>query len=462
MNNYIGKTIDALASSYWFMPGIMAIGALLAAVFLTRLDVLQQVALLPSLDWIRYLEPEGARTLMGTIAGSMITVAGGTFSITISSIVHATSQFGPRLLINFRQDRGNQFTLGTFIATFLYCLVVLSSITGNSSPLERQTFFVPYLAVLVGVGFAVASTVVLIYFFHHVPSSIHAYHVISAIGKQLVDDIRSSYDTADQGNGISGELVAAKEIDDKVGSMRAIRSPFTGYVQLLDAEALCGIASKLDIVLVLNAKPGDFVSFGDYLAWADSDYDLEDEVVEKVCASFMYGDTRTSVQDILFQANELVEISTRALSPGINDPFTAMLCIDWLGSSFAVIAGRHSNRYQAYDGERVLRLLIPMLPASTYIFETLAKLGPYVSKDRNAVLHTQAMLGRVMVNANCTHLLSELQQEASQLCERAATHLDDVDVRRLSERNKILQQLSQNQDNNAAICRQHSWLGGSN
>ncbi len=459
MVNYLGKALDTLASNYWFIPGVMALGAFITAAYLTQSEFVYRLDSSPLLGWLHYFEPTGARALMGTIAGSMITVAGVTFSITISAIVHATSQFGPRLLTNFMQDRANQFTLGTFIATFLYCLVVLSSIRDSSTV---EAAFVPYLAVLIGLGFAVASTAVLIYFVHHVPASIHASHVISSIGTLLVDEIRDHYVTRNQAEGPSGEILADSTPAEQVSDMQAVRSPFTGYVQFLDADKLCAIALELDTLIILNAKPGDFVSFGDFLAWVGTDQALDDDTAERIGDYFLCGNRRTPAQDLRFLANELVEIATRALSPGINDPFTAMLCIDWLGSAFAVIAGRHSRRYAIQDGQGNLRLLIPMTTGTEFIIQTLDKLAPYVSRDRNATLHLQAMLGRLLINTRCTGGFDEVQTSAGELCERAAAHLDDGDAHLVRQRNEVLQSISIDAAQNAAICRQHHWLGGSN
>lgn len=462
MANHLGKTIDTLASSYWFIPGVMSCGALLTAVVLTRSELVHEFELSPLLSWIHHFEPEGARTLMATISGSMITVAGVTFSITISAIAHATSQFGPRLLMNFMQDRGNQVTLGVFIATFLYCLAVLSSITGSSAPGEEKAVHVPYVAVLLGVGFAIASTAVLIYFVHHIPASMHASKVISSVGQALLRDISTTYITAEQAGDPSGEQIAEHAIKGEVVRMRSVRSPFTGYVQFLDTDALCRLAEELDTLLILNARPGDFVSCDDYLAWANTERELDQEAIKRIHSSFLSGDRRTPAQDVLFLGNELVEIATRALSPGINDPFTAMQCIDWLGASFALIAGRHPNRYQVHDAGGNLRVLLPMTSGAEYIRETLGKLGPYVTRDRNSALHAQAMLGRLMVHIGCAEVFTDLQAEAKILYERACVRLDEKDSQLLRERYAILQTITTDSEKNAAICRQHHWLGGSN
>jgi uncharacterized membrane protein len=315
--------------------------------------------------------------------------------------------------------------------------------------------------VLLGVGFAIASTAVLIYFVHHIPASMHASKVISTVGQALLRDIRASYITAEQAGDPSGEPIADHAIQDEVVKMHAVRSPFTGYVQFLDTAALCRLAEELDILLVLNARPGDFVSHDDYLAWANSEREPDQEAIKRIHSCFLSGDRRTPAQDVLFLGNELVEIATRALSSGINDPFTAMQCIDWLGASFALIAGRHPDQYRVHDAEGNLRVLLPVTSGAQYIRQTLGKLGPYVSRDRNSALHAQAMLGRLMVHIGCKEVFMDLQAEAKILYERACVRLDEKDGELLRERYAVLQKLTKDSENNAAICRQHHWLGGS-
>jgi uncharacterized membrane protein len=146
--------------------------------------------------WASLNQPEGARTLLATVAGSMITVAGVTFSLTILAVSYATSHFGPRLLDNFMRDRGNQITLGTFLATFLYCLLVLRTVRSGSDifkPGANAALFVPHLSVLVAIALTLASVGVLIYFIHHIPESIHISNVLHRISRELSDKIEDLY-----------------------------------------------------------------------------------------------------------------------------------------------------------------------------------------------------------------------------------------------------------------------------
>lgn len=454
MISHILKLVDVLATSYWFIPSLMALGAFLAAGYLTQSDWVMAMESDRDLASTLRFQAEGARTVMATVAGSMITVAGVTFSITISSIVHATTQFGPRLLVNFMNDRGNQITLGTFIATFLYCLIVLSTIPGDARGGE---YIVPSIAVLFGVGSAIASVGVLIYFVHHVPASIQASNVISSVGKQLIMKAEALYAESSQERESDTAVLEAKQRPDDAGQLAQIRSPFTGYVQFLDVDTLTELATQQDVLLVLNVKPGDFVNTGDFLAWTTAT-SLDEQFTADVCAAFLYGDQRTAAQDLLFLANELVEIAARALSPGITDPFTAMMCMDWLGSSISVLADRHPAQALRYDQAGTLRMIVPVLSPSEYIQDTLGKLLPYACKDRNAALHLQAMLGRLMITSAPSEMLPVFAELVEELQTRAISHIEFSDRDLLIERYAVIKSISTEVTENAKIYNSHRWL----
>jgi uncharacterized membrane protein len=184
-----------MQASYWFIPGLMSAGAVVAAVVLVQVDYLFGDSLLEGMRWLRVNQAEGARAVLSTVAGSMITVAGVTFSMTLLAVSHATSQIGAQLLAAFMRDRGNQLTLGTFISTFLYCLMVLRSVRSADesdsglSPAE----FVPHLATNGALVLAMMSVVVLIYFIHHVPQSINVANVVARVGNDLIECIHSLY-----------------------------------------------------------------------------------------------------------------------------------------------------------------------------------------------------------------------------------------------------------------------------
>ena len=130
MRAWIWKTVESIRQSYWFIPMLMTLGAVVMSIVMVALDRIEGITWLDRIPWLYANQPSGARALLQTIAGSMITVAGVTFSITIAAVANSSAQFGPRLMTNFMNDRGNQITFGTFVATFLYCLLVLRTVRG--------------------------------------------------------------------------------------------------------------------------------------------------------------------------------------------------------------------------------------------------------------------------------------------------------------------------------------------
>ncbi len=167
-------------SSYWFVPTIMTILAIFAAVITTTIDATLSETNAQHLDWLYKGGSEGARTILSTVAGSMITIAGVVFSITVVVLSLASTQFGPRLLSNFMGDTGTQVVFGTFIATFVYCLFVLRVVRSVDS-----FSFTPHLSVTFAFLMALAGSAVLIYFIHHIAASIHVDSVVTAVYRDL-------------------------------------------------------------------------------------------------------------------------------------------------------------------------------------------------------------------------------------------------------------------------------------
>ena len=320
---------DDVRSSYWFIPSLMTLGAVVLALVLTEVDR----GLGP--EWVETVaflregnKPDGARSFLSTVAGSMIGVAGVTFSITIASVVYATGQYGPRLLSNFMDDRGNQVTLGTFIATFLYCLLVLRTIRsaeeGGGAAMGGGEF-VPHVAILVGLGLTLASVGVFIFFIHHVPESIHVSNLVAGVGRDLLGRTETLFPERIGGGPTTRD---ADEDGDAEASLpdgffedaRRVRSGTAGYVRGIDSDALLELATRHDLVVRVRHRPGDFAAEGDPLVLAWPPGRATDEAADEICTAFAWGAQRSARQDVRFLVNELVEIAARALSPGVKRP----------------------------------------------------------------------------------------------------------------------------------------------
>ena len=415
--NFKGKLIEQVRkvrSSYWFIPGVMTLLAILMSQAAINFDEGSEGAWLSQWDFLYDNKPEGARALLSTIAGSMIGVAGVTFSITIAAVAYASSQFGPRIIDNFMDDRGNKITLGTFISTFIYCLLVLRTVRNGGDGIG----FVPHLSVFIGVVFAVASLVVFIYFIHHIPQSIHVSKLVAKIGHQFINRVDSVFPE------MLGEEVEELAVDtthiDLTKPSLMVRSAREGHIQSYDIDGLLDFATDRRILVVMVSEPGDFVAFSQLLAKIYGESSVEEELIREY---FVIGNERSPTQDLRYLSDQLIDIAGRALSPGVNDPQTAMLCVDWLTAALARLACRRfpSRFRRSPDGS-------PIMVSREQNFETFVdsvydQLRPYVEKDRNAALH---MLRRSAALMECIHPLHRrsVHLASQRLVEGCLRHFD--------------------------------------
>ncbi|HZH06391.1 MAG TPA: DUF2254 domain-containing protein, partial [Lautropia sp.] len=296
-------------------------------------------------DWLDTLikveiaRPEGARSILTVIAGAMIGVASTVFSITIAAVAYASGSYGPRLLTNFMEDRGNQLSLATFIATFVYSVVVLRtirdpeevSIAGAAG--DAMPGFVPQLSLLVAYGLTAVAVMVLVYFLNHVPASIRVNTVLESIGERLIRDIKQDFAQRSPSPAVQ-----------PLTSGRPVTTNRVGYIQIINYRQLQNLAVRKQGRIEMAVRTGDFVHPHMTLAcWQgdDGQGELPDEAIR---SCFALGGMRTPTQDLHFLIDELVEIGLRALSPGINDPFTAITALHWLGAATAELGQRDLSR----------------------------------------------------------------------------------------------------------------------
>lgn len=337
---------QSVNASYWFYPALFALGALALAFITVELDRSGLAERLGNVPWIRPAHPEGASNMLTVIAGSMIGVASTVFSITIAAVAYASGNYGPRLLTNFMEDRGNQLSLATFVGTFVYAITVLRSVRfGAEEPLAvseasaQFASFVPQLSLLIAYALMAVSIAVLVFFLNHIPASIRINSVLEGIGKRLIRDIAARFPDP-----------ASGEIEMRMPEGRPINADAVGYVQRIDFERLERIANKVGGRLRLAIRTGDFLHPKVPIAYWSDDDDLDDLRDDDIRETLTLGGMRTPSQDLHFLMDELVEIGLRALSPGINDPFTAITAVHWLGAATAEL-GRRDLVHKFAEGE---------------------------------------------------------------------------------------------------------------
>lgn len=350
MRAQLTNVLEAVRTSYWFIPSLMSFGAFALSILVLYLDRRYEDRIAADAWWIYGGGPEGAREVLSSIVASMISVTSVVFSITIVALTLAAGQFGPRILRNFMRDRGNQITLGTFIATFIYAILVMRTIRGPGS--EE---YVPPLSMSVAVLLTFISVGILIYFIHHIALSIQADTVVASIAGETHNAIERLYPDRIE-DGASPELPDAHALLPPGFAERArrVRARRDCYLHMIDHDALLEFCCEHDLVVRIHARPGDFVVQDAILAeaWRHGapederaeagamDETLGKEVDKSIRGVLLTGRSRTLEQDAQFGLLQLVEIAVRSMSTGINDPFTAMSCTDRLASLLGSLSGR--------------------------------------------------------------------------------------------------------------------------
>lgn len=356
MKTLLLKYWGRLRSSFWFVPATMAVLATALAMSAVAIDRAVGDDWLESLGWSYSGGAEGASLLLGTVAGSMIAIAGTVFSMTLVALSLASSQLGPRLLRNFMRDTANQVVLGTFVATFVYCLLVLRTIRRAD-----EVAFVPHLSVSIGVLLAIVSVGVLIYFIHHISVSIQADEVVARVGRELYAGIDRLFPShlgkpRSEVSNPPGDPALPAAFADQA---RPVGAADDGYLQFIDADALMDLACEEDLLLLLECRPGHYLVKGRAMVMVWPGDRVTESLVDRVHAAFVLGNQRTAAQDVEFSFQQLVEIAVRALSPGINDPFTAIACVDRLGSALCRLARHEMPVPHRLDAQGQLRLVAP-------------------------------------------------------------------------------------------------------
>lgn len=323
---------DRLRSTYWFVPTLVTLTCFALAFVALTVDRVNP----DSTDWMGWAYgggAAGARELLSAVAGSMITVVSVTFSVMVVALTVSSQHFGPRLLNSFMRDNAAQLVLGTFTGTFGYCLIVLRTVQGGNG--DGPSAFVPHLAVTGSVVLSLLSVGMLIYYVHHIAVSMQLSEITASVTADMERAIDRLYPERMGDERSSADVIAPAPPDGTA----VVTSESSGYIQELDSDAVLGLAKRCDTVIWLTTRPGDFVVEGAPLAAARRPVD-EKALSSGLRAAMIIGADRTPYQDVAFTAQQLVEVALRALSPGVNEPFTAITSIDRLSQGLARLASR--------------------------------------------------------------------------------------------------------------------------
>ncbi len=346
---------EELRTTFWVVPSILIVVSVLLFIVTFEVDLAAHHGDLTLPVWIRTGSADAERQVLIAIAAAVITVIGVVFSITILALTLASQQFGPRMMRNFVRDIGNQVTLGVFVGTFVFSVLTLVTINSVGST------FVPHLSTSVAEALLLVDLGVLIYFIHHISTSIQLPEVIAGIADDLMRSIDAEFpDEVGAGDGIAQQRVGRSVAElltlmDEDGAV--VRSQVSGYLQYVGYAQLISIATRTDSVVRLEHRPGHYLATGRPLAFV-----LATGGGPGGRARLVEGACDRPAPDAgpgpgLRPSSQLVEIAIRSLSAAVNDTFTALTCIDWLSAGLGRVSGRVLDEGVYRDGTGKVRLI---------------------------------------------------------------------------------------------------------
>ncbi|QDT64346.1 DUF2254 domain-containing protein [Calycomorphotria hydatis] len=359
MATWIENFWRTVTNGFWFVPGIFLVVGITLGILAPEFDRLFGGELPSKVE----VSATTARATLTTICGAMFTVTGIVFSTTIVALSITSGQLGPRLLRNFMRQMITQVTLGICLATSTYCLVLLPHVDK-----VEDGVFVPHISISIAGILSIATLVTIVIFIHRVAYSMQAQNVVADVSADLNASIQRLFpsnmgDTLNSGEKGKAESEERKEQwktvwskFDEVETLK-ITSSKDGYLQAIDHERLFHFADLHDICIRILARPGDYVSDQQPFADLKQEQHIDNRDLLPLRNAFITGNIRTTQQDVECAIDEVVEIALRALSPGINDPFTAMTCIDFLSSSLRRFVGQQQESGLRYGPEEQLRLI---------------------------------------------------------------------------------------------------------
>ncbi len=332
-----------LLASFWFLPALIVAFSTVLAIGLIEADSSGSRGWMA--DWPRLFGAgaAGARGMLATIAGSMTTVVGVTFSMTLVALTLASSQYTSRVLRNFMSDRVTQVVLGIFAGIFTYCLIVLRTVRGG-----EEDEFIPSLSVAFSVVLAIGGIGTLILFIHHIASSIQASSIVASVAKETLGAVDRLFP----------ETLGEQPMDDRTDPVlppmptliwHPVVARRNGYLQSVDPSALLRLAREHQTIVRMDRGIGQFVVENTPLASLALNHPPNQDTITALRSAYSIDRFRTVQQDCAFGIRQLVDMAMRALSPGINDTTTAVMCVDYLAAILARLATRAIPSERTYE-----------------------------------------------------------------------------------------------------------------
>jgi uncharacterized membrane protein len=420
---------DRMKVSFWFAPAVMSIAAVLLAWFMYELDSLIPNEILANSHFILSGSPAELRTALISMATTILATAGVVFTLLTLPLSTVAAQYGSRLLRVFLGDRTTQLVLGTFVATFVYCLAAALSILPTMVDPNG-----PQLTVTVGLILMLASFGSLILLVQHISTMLQAPNIAAAAGAELRDVILSEIpNQANAGEGFKDTS------EDSPGSLEerngyVIRVKQAGSIQYIDPQYLLTLAREHNLVIRLLRKPGHIVWRGTKVALVWPANRVDEDLDRQIRNAFRVGNGRTPTQDVAYAINQLVEMAVRAMSPAINDPFTAMTCVDYIGEGLALFIKQGERSSYYYDQNNRLRIILEPVTFTELIDGAFDMLRHASCDNSSVLLHILDAIDAIGKETDSTEIHQQLLRHLDLIQkESKAGALIDTDRERISD-----------------------------
>jgi uncharacterized membrane protein len=398
-----------MQSSFWFVPSVIVVGAVVLATSLIMIDTKISFNIVQEIPFLFGADAIASHSLLTIIASSMITVAEVVFSITIVALSLTSSQYTSRVLRNFMRDRNNQVVLGVFLGIFAYCLVVIRVIRDG-----EEGAFIPSLSILGGLILAFVGIAYLIFFIHYISMSIQSSSIIAAAAEETITAIDNLFP---QGMG-DNDMENSKS--DLTTTCSPILARNTGYVERIDEDSLMRITCKHKIVVRMESVIGEFIIKGSPLICFSAPNGLDVKIIDNLYETYHISRHRTVDQDAGFGIRQLVDISLKALSPGVNDTTTAVMCINYLAAILVQLASRSiPTARRLHQGELRMIARAPSFP------DLLAEAFNQIRQNAE---------GNSVILARLLYALEEIAAKTTSLQQREAVQQQAELIDAISER----------------------------
>jgi len=330
-----------------------------------------------------HADPQVAQIILGGIAASIMTVVSIVFAIMLMTLTLASMQFSPRIIVSFVQDRVTQWTLGIFLGTFLYCMAALPAARSLPHP------FVPVFAVMGAMLLAVACVGWLLFFIHHISRAISVNHIVARIAADTIAMIDQMMPWPHRHDRLAGAAAASANWE------ATVENDVSGYIRFVDRKRLVELAKTYKVKINVLRRVGHFVPAGVPLLAVSKDGRLTPEGMAELRGAFDFGPTRTLQQDVEFGVLQIVDIGLKAISPAVNDPSTAINCVDQLSSIMIRFASREPPEAVLYDPPGTSRVVIRWIGFDRLLDAAFEQIRLYSKSDVAVSLRLLRALGDI-------------------------------------------------------------------